>query len=115
MKVRFALILVCTLLGQTASRANFVSYSQWEAREGEWRRAYIEGAVDSLVSYATDDHGRMASIHYSNCLRRAAMTGTQLSEDLRSYVSTRPNLQSGTVQGALIGYLVALCGSPASQ
>jgi hypothetical protein len=72
MKFRFALIV-----GMTLVFSALISYSQWEARDQGWRAAYIAGAVDSLLTYVTDEHGRLASNHYENCLKRTKMTDGQ--------------------------------------
>ena len=36
----------------------------------------------------------------------------QLSENIKQFASTRPQLQTGNVLNAMIDYLIAACGKP---
>jgi hypothetical protein len=40
------------------------------------------------------------------------MTQLDVANNLRGYVRTHPEFQGDSVQGTLINYLIALCGTP---
>ena len=73
---------------------------------------YIAGLFDGMVSFVTPESLGMAA-HYRQCLGNAKMNNSQLAENVRVYASTRPNLQQD-VSGALINYVIQLCGKPPS-
>ena len=76
------------------------------------RTAYMTGAYDSLVGYVATPEEAMMAKHYVDCLLRARMTNTQLSENVREYAAPRPKFHGSTPQDALVNYLIELCGSP---
>lgn len=90
--------------------AYFFTYSQWESLAEGNQIAYVGGIFDSLVSIATP--GQMYQEHYTKCLAREDMTLGQLSRNMKVYASSRPKLQAQGVSGALINYLIELCGKP---
>ena len=76
-----------------------------------FRTAYIEGAFDSLTRFVGAKDANVAA-QYAKCITAAKMTGNQLAENVRKFASTRPELQAGTVQAALVSYLNGVCGKP---
>lgn len=92
--------------------AAFMTYAIWVAQTPFFKSAYIAGAYDSLVTFAADTEGQRVATHYSVCLQNAQMTNRQLAENVERYASARPALQAGTVQKAMIDYLIEACGPP---
>jgi len=112
---RSYLLLVPLLLISSpvlSSQGVYNNYSDWVRMSDDNRAAYITGVVDSLTVYADSNAGRKAASHYFNCLIRTKITNGQLADQVEAYVTARPQLREGTVQGALIGYLKELCGLP---
>ena len=87
----------------------FINYSMWEGLPEDARATYIMGAIDSLLAVANGADGLAIALHYDSCLQRAGMTSVQIAGNLRAFVATRPKLQAGLVQRALVEYLEALC------
>jgi len=102
-----ALLIQCTTV-----EAQFFDYSEWQKLLPSSRAIYIAGAFDSLIGFATDESGKEVSAHYSGCVSRSRMDNSQLSKNVRKYLSSRPELHGGSVQAALVTYLVVLCGAP---
>jgi hypothetical protein len=95
--------------------ANFLTYSQWAALPENVRGMYIVGAVDQFTTIAGGEGDKIAisyALHYSNCLGRAKMNGAQLANNVINFVSSHPDLQTGSVPAALMAYLLAACGEP---
>jgi hypothetical protein len=111
---RSYLLLVPLLLisSPLSSQGVYNNYSDWVRMSDDNRAAYITGVVDSLTVYADSNAGRKAASHYLDCLVRTKITNGQLADQVEAYVTARPQLRGGTVQGALIGYLKELCGLP---
>ena len=111
---RTDLLLVPLLLmsSPVSSQGVFNNYSEWVRMSEDNRAAYISGVVDSLMIYADSNAGRKAASHYFSCLVRSTMSNGQLADNVEAYVTARPQLRGGTVQGALIRYLKELCGLP---
>jgi len=76
------------------------------------RAAYISGLYDALTSFAKDDEDAKVGTHYRNCISRSKMTNVQLADNVRAFTSVRPKNQTAGVGGALIDYLIELCGKP---
>jgi hypothetical protein len=45
---------------------------------------------------------------------RGLSTG-KLAENMKEYAETQPDLQNKPVPGALLRYLISLCGTPSAQ
>jgi|SRR5215212_6445300 len=93
------------------TQAAYYNYSTWEALPESYRAAYIAGAFDSLVGFAVTDADTIRGKHYSECPHRAKMKDGQLAENIRAFARARPSLHSQIVQGAMIQYLIELCGT----
>jgi hypothetical protein len=103
-----ALIAVCLVPGEAG--ANYFTYAEWRALSPSARYAYISGAFDTLTTVADGATGAKTSLHYGNCVAGARMSNGQLSDNLQKFADSQPRLQAGTVQKALIEYLLAACG-----
>lgn len=108
---RIAAVLLL-LMPAPAALANFFSYAQWTALSAAPRAAYIAGSFDAVVNVAANDADAVTSRHYSRCIESAKMNSMQLAENIMQFASTRPALQTGNVQNAMVGYLVEACGKP---
>src|SRR5262245_12278163 len=95
-----------------AALPNYFTYAEWLRLSDEGRAAYIAGTFDSLVNHYDDEAGRAVANHYSECVTRAQLSSAQMGDKLRTYVNTRPELRTGTVQAALLKFLADLCVSP---
>jgi hypothetical protein len=76
---------------------------------------YLAGAFDAysvLLPEFEKDGVNAAVNHYGACLTNARISVEQLARNLRSFVATRPQLQSGTAATAFSSYMVKLCGPP---
>jgi len=91
------------------AEAQYFNYLQWSVLPPIPRAAYIAGVFDSLTGYSAND---VESKHYFICIERAAMKNTQLAENVVQFASTRPALQTSSVQKVLLQYLIAACGKP---
>jgi hypothetical protein len=110
---KYLLIFALTSWSANAQTASmfFYSYSAWDRLTDVARTAYVSGVMDSMIIFAASDPDMKWSRYYSHCVKRTTITSQQLTTSLRAYVASRPELQSGTVQVALISYLVDLCGT----
>jgi hypothetical protein len=108
--MRVVLALLVAIFSASQCEANWFSYSEWAALPEDGQALYIAGAYDSLVTYVTNDAAIGMAKHYSQCVENSRMTNSQLAVNVRTYASTQPALQGGTVQRALVGYLIELCG-----
>ena len=106
--------IIALLFSTVPASALYITYSQWVGLPPGERSRYMAGAFDSLVSIADDDRGRSISVHYEQCVARAKMTDRQLADNVIQFAVSRPGLHVGTVQSALIEYLVTACGLPGS-
>jgi hypothetical protein len=113
--MRHALLVVLLFVG--AARAEdfsfiWVDYSQWGRMPEAQRMMYLAGAFDSLTGYAVDRATRQMAVHYSKCMKNSGMSLQQFSGHVAAFAQTRPDLQGTTMQGVMINYLIALCGTP---
>jgi hypothetical protein len=90
----------------------YLDYAAWAKQPEDIRAAYIAGVFDSLVLITVDAETARAGKFFLGCIGNAKLDSVQLSEQLRAYARPRLELQAGTVQGALLRYLVSLCGRP---
>ena len=95
-----------------AQQGVYRTYAQWAGLGASERAAYIAGAMDSIILVVTGDEDKKTSAHYSQCLSRAKLSGSQLAENVLSFAESRPALKTGMVQAALVQYLHDLCGAP---
>lgn len=107
-----AAIGLCLVALASPTTADFFTYSRWAALPPAERYKYIEGAFDSLIAFSVIPGDASFAQFYAGCLDRAQMSGSQLAENIRTFASTRPQLQGGGTAVPMMQYLVALCGSP---
>jgi hypothetical protein len=110
--MRRLVILGLLLLAPSSAGATFYTYAQWAALSPDLRAAYMTGAYDALVTYITTPQEEAMAKHYAECLFRAKMTNSQLSENVREFTAAHPKFQGATPQYALVNYLIELCGKP---
>ena len=103
------LALLFLLLAPYPAEAQYFNYLQWSELPPIPRAAYIAGVFDSLTGYSAND---VESEHYFACIERVAMKNIQLADNVIQFASTRPALQTSSVQKALLQYLIAACGKP---
>jgi hypothetical protein len=77
-----------------------------------YRILYIAGAFDTaLTLWAGEEQNPTAfKTHYSNCIVAAGMTNSQLAANVLNFARDKPELHTGGVPEALMGYLFAACG-----
>lgn len=109
---RFFLAAALFSLLMRPANAVFFTYAQWDALPSNLRSAYIAGLYDALVSFANDEGDQRVATHYQQCIARSKMNNAQMADNIRSFTSARPELQGNPVGGALIAYLIKLCGMP---
>jgi hypothetical protein len=110
---RFAAVSILVLSTLPAA-AGFATYSQWQAMPADAQAAYVAGAFDSVVTIVDTDTAARTAQFRLKCMVDQHMTTPQLARNILAYAASRPELQRA-VQGALIAYLIALCGEPPTQ
>jgi hypothetical protein len=89
----------------------WITYSQWERLAPEQKVFYMAGAFDSLMGVSSNEKGVKMALHYSKCISDSGMKLREFTDRVAAYAESHPKLQGGTVQGAMINYLVELCGA----
>jgi hypothetical protein len=74
-------------------------------------------SLELLMHFPTITVPERATIarHYSECVAKAGLTTGKLAENMKQYAETQPDLQNKPVRGALLRYLISLCGTPTGQ
>src|SRR6478735_580122 len=72
---------------------------------------YIAGLFDGLTTTGTNDWEPITR-HYDRCIEKAKLTIDQLVENVLAYGQSRPQFHAKPVAGAMINYLVEVCGTP---
>jgi hypothetical protein len=96
--IRRTLIGLIALVS-SAAQADYLTYQSWSALPDPLRYSYIAGAMDAVNG-----------VHFNNCIASAKMTTGQLAANVMDFARDKPELQTGSVQRALLGYLNAACG-----
>ena len=111
--MRFVTILL--LLSTTSAHAQsvFLPYSQWERMPINLREMYIAGAFDTLSTVAIPEQAGIVK-QFNQCVADAGFNLHQLTENMKKYAETQPDLQDKPTPGALLRYLISLCRSGAS-
>jgi hypothetical protein len=117
MILRAAVVLIA-LLVSSGAHANFLPYQTWAAESEVYRRAYIAGSFEALLAF-TSDEGKPPryshALHYSRCIAAAEMTDGQLAANVLNFAKGKPELHTGSLQAALLAYLIAACGAPPTE
>jgi hypothetical protein len=111
-RLYIALIPLLLLCRPSLAQVYLQNYSEWERMAVDKRVAYMVGAVDAMVVFATNEETRQENLHYYSCVVNSKLTGQQLSDNVQSYVKVHPDLQRPPVQIGLGAYLGQLCGFP---
>jgi hypothetical protein len=111
---RTAVVLIA-LLASSAAQSNYVTYQSWSDASEMSRAMYIAGAFDSLVTFIESEQALRNRVHYNNCMETSQMTILQLATNVLNFAKDKPELHTGSVQGALIEYLNATCGQPPTK
>jgi len=107
---RVALILTSMVFFSEASAA-YLTYAEWDSLPAPSRALYIAGLFDGLTTIATNDWEPITR-HYDRCIEKAKLTNDQLAENVLAYGQSRPQFHAKPVAGAMINYLVEVCGTP---
>src|SRR5215471_894630 len=71
-RVVFPLMLLSSsALSQEANV--FFSYSEWERMSDNQRSIYVTGAMDALMTYASNVDGPKLTTHFYSCLTKASL------------------------------------------
>ena len=57
---------------------------------------------------------RLPQRHFNECVARAGFSSGQLTEHVKEYGETHPEMRSKPASSALLAYLISLCGLPAA-
>ena len=109
MKSTMAAVMLIVLTAPAS--ANFYTLQEWSALSRTLRDNYIAGAFDSMITVGSDDSEQVA-VHYRNCVKGAKMSLDQLSDNVLRFAKSKPEVQAGPVQTALVRYLISACGEP---
>jgi len=111
--MRFATIVLLFLTTPAYAQSVFLTYSQWEQMPINLREVYVAGAFDTLSTVTTAEQVDLVK-HYNECVAKAKFDLHQLTENMKAYAETQPDLRDKPTPGALLRYLVSICG-PAAQ
>jgi hypothetical protein len=97
--------------------AAFFTYAEWDALPADQRVMYIAGAYDQLTEIGLGDGDTIIinstpSKHYAECVYLSKMSNAQLAENVRTFASTQPEMQTESVPLVLITHLRRACGPP---
>lgn len=109
MKFIFSTAILLTIVCSEPVSAEYLTYSEWASLPSAARAYYISGSFDALTGVVNGPREKYQK-HYVDCVRDRRIENLQLSKDLRSFAGPRPAVQERGVIGALIIYLVNLCG-----
>jgi len=112
--MRFITIVVLLLTTPAHAQNVFLLYNQWEQMPKALREMYVAGAFDTLSTVTTAEQVSLAK-HYNECIAKARLSMSQLTENMKEYADAQPDLQSKPAAGALLRYLISLCGTPEPQ
>jgi hypothetical protein len=105
-----AAVTVLALTLAVPVRAGFLTAEQWLGLSAEQQAAYVAGAYDSLVTYATNTAEMEAIGHYQSCVAHAKLTPVTMATGLKDELDANPKLATEPAPGALLKYLIKLCG-----
>jgi hypothetical protein len=106
-----ALLVGGITLAHAQGISAWYSYAEWERLPDELKQAYIAGAFDSLGSLANSEGDMKAAKHYGDCITNGHVEIDELTNNIEIFAHGRSDLP-GTVQAAMVSYLIRLCGMP---
>jgi hypothetical protein len=101
------LVLISALLSSPAS-AEFYTYNDFDRQPPALKYLYVAGAVDMFLAIQASGAKRF---DVGECIRDTKISIKELTENMQAYAKTRPELQNGTVETPLLGYLAELCST----
>jgi hypothetical protein len=111
--MRFVTIALLFLTTPAYAQSVFLTYRQWEQLPVNLREIYVAGAFDTLSTVTTPEQVNYVK-HYNECVAKAALNLRELAENMKAYAETQSDLRDKPTPGALLRYLVSICG-PAAQ
>jgi hypothetical protein len=111
--MRFLTLVLLLLTTSAHAQSVFLTYGQWEQMPKNLREIYVAGAFDTLSTVSTPEQVNFVK-HYNECIAKARLNLSQLTENMETYAETQPDLRDKPTPGALLRYLVSICG-PAAQ
>jgi len=112
--MRLVTIVLLFLTTPTYAQSVFLTYSQWEQLPTNLREMYIAGAFDTLSTVTTPEQVHLVK-RYNECVVDARLNLQQLVQNMKEYAETQPDLRDKPTPGALLRYLLKLCGAPPIQ
>lgn len=109
MRLKCAALTVAVIVWSGHAVADYFTYSDWAELPKAARAYYMTGVFDALTGVVNSPRDKYQR-HYAECIASQHMGNIELSDNLFAYGSTRPEIQRRGVVGALISYLLALCG-----
>ena len=106
------LTLVVLMALTSPAAANFYTLQEWSQLNRAQRENYIAGAFDSMITVGSGEESEKVALHYRDCVKGARMALSQLTDNVLRFAKSRPDVQTGPVQTALVRYLVSACGEP---
>ena len=103
----------------SSAYAEYYEYEKWEKLSPALRTSYVAGMFDAYIYFMINPSFppdiSIATAQHSRCITEKKMPAERLSENIRSFTSSRPTLKAGYVQTAFIQYLAHLCGGALSE
>ena len=109
MKLIFFAVILFAMACSERATAEYLTYSEWASLPSAARAYYVSGSFDALTGVVNSPTEKYQK-HYADCVRDRHIENVQLSSGLRSFAEPRPAVQRRGVVGALIIYLINLCG-----
>jgi hypothetical protein len=106
-----ALLVGGITLAHAQGISAWYSYAEWKRLPDELKQAYLAGAFDSLGSLANSEGDMKAAKHYGDCITNGHVEIDELTSNIEIFAHGRSDLP-GTVQAAMVSYLIRLCGMP---
>jgi hypothetical protein len=111
MRSMWIICLSLMMPGAAYGQLQFMNYGRWVGASAEARSYYVAGMIDAYLTTDIGD-GAKAAKHYSRCIAQSGMNSDQLAGAMLRFAQTRPDLHATPLLGALLQYLVAVCGAP---
>jgi hypothetical protein len=112
--VRFVIVVLLLSTTQSYAQTIYLKYSQWVQMPIWLREVYIAGAFDMLSTVTVPERAATA-MFYNECVTKAGLNSSQLTQNVNQYVETQPDLQDKPTPFALMRYLISQCGLPPGQ
>src|SRR5262245_64852311 len=104
--MRIVTILLLLSTAPAYAQSVFLTYSQWEQMPTNLREVYVAGAFDTLSTVSTPEQVNFVK-HNNECNAKAKLNLGQLTENIKAYAETQPDLRDKPTPGALLRYPVS--------